>query len=489
MIKIERVSSNRCRVTRDFPLDTRPSTLVSFRISIFGFRIFIWVWRPVTAVLLTFSLAVGIAARAHGQTNPPNSPSTVRCPTAADPHKLYLECRGQLFDSIEETLTQDWAGFRTELNKLGISPTVSYTADLMGNVTGGQSRGFTYAGTLQAAIFWDLGKLIRLPGLAFNIGAAWSTGKNLSANYIGNSFTIQNAYGSPDNGTNNLMLGEVYLQQQLFNNSLMITAGRLAPSSSFATMPVLGNYVNGGINANPGALGINDVTFASHPPAVQWGAQAIFNITPAVQAAVGVFNNNPNSAGGAKGGLDFTFQEGNRGVFSVVQVNYLFNHAEGDTGLPGQYTLGGSYNSNRFSSLRNENASESGTYNVYGLFQQMIYRDGDTSSQKGLTVWGETVLAPKSSVNTMPYFVGGGLSYQGLIPQRENDFVSAGLIYGSFSRFIPHTTAETVIEVNYQITLKRWLSIMPDMQYVIRPSGNSAIRNAFVLGTEVTISF
>jgi porin len=139
--------------------------------------------------------------------------------------------------------------------------------------------------------------------------------------------------------------------------------------------------------------------------------------------------------------------------------------------------------------LRNENASESGTYNVYGLFQQMIYRDGDASSQKGLTVWGETVLAPKSSVNTMPYFVGGGLSYQGLIPGRDNDIVSTGVIFGSFSRNIPRTTAETMIEVNYQITLKRWLSIMPDMQYVIRPSGSSAIRNAFVLGTEVTISF
>ena len=446
-------------------------------------------WRAVMAILLTFPLVVGIAARAHGQTNPPNSPSAVRCPTAADPHKSYLECRGRPFDSIEETLTQDWAGLRTELNKLGISPTASYTADLMGNVTGGQSRGFTYAGSLQGAIFWDLAKLMRLPGLAFNIGAAWSTGKNLSANYVGNSFPIQNAYGSPDHGTNNLMLGEMYLQQQLFDNSLMIAAGRLAPSASFATMPVLNNYVNGGINANPGALGINDATFGAHPPAIEWGAQAIFSITPAVQAAVGVFNNNQNSAAGARGGLDFTFHEGNRGAFSVVQVNYLFNHAQSDTGLPGQYSLGGSYNGNRFSSLRNANTTESGTYSVYGLFQQMIYRDGDASSQKGLTVWGETVLAPKSSVNTMPYFAGGGLSYQGLIPGRDNDFASAGLIYGSFSRFIPHTTAETVIEVNYQITLKGWLSIMPDMQYVIRPSGSSAIRNAFVLGTEVTLSF
>jgi len=95
---------------------------------------------------------------------------------------------------------------------------------------------------------------------------------------------------------------------------------------------------------------------------------------------------------------------------------------------------------------------------IDALFQQMIYRDGDASSQKGLTVWAETAIAPKSTVNTMPYFVA-------------------------------RTTAETVIEANYQIILKRWLSITPDLQYIMRPSGSSAIGDALVLGAQVAISF
>ncbi|HSE86227.1 MAG TPA: carbohydrate porin, partial [Candidatus Binatia bacterium] len=63
------------------------------------------------------------------------------------------------------------------------------------------------------------------------------------------------------------------------------------------------------------------------------------------------------------------------------------------------------------------------------------------------------------------------------------------VIYGTFSRYIPRTTAETVIEANYQVTLTNWLSITPDIQYVIRPSGSSAIGNALVLGTQLAISF
>ena len=89
----------------------------------------------------------------------------------------------------------------------------------------------------------------------------------------------------------------------------------------------------------------------------------------------------------------------------------------------------------------------------------------------------------------MPHFIGGGLSYQGAIPGRDDDIASVGVIYGTFSRYIPRTTAETVIEANYQVTLTNWLSITPDIQYVIRPSGSSAIKNAFVLGTQVAIIF
>jgi len=359
----------------------------------------------------------------------------------------------------------------------------------MGNPSGGQSRGFTYSGTLQAAICWDLDKLIGVPGLLFNIGGGWSTGKSLSSEYVGNVFAIQSAYTAPDNGTNNLTLGELYLQQQLFDAALTIAVGRLSPQDSFASLPVFNQYFSGGINPVPGSLSINDPTFTAYAPGVEWGVQALYNLTPRFQIAAGVFNTNQNSAGGAKGGLDFSLQQGNRGALSVVQVNYLLNQAAGDAGLPGQFTFGGFYDSNRFASLNGAKAAESGTYSVYGMFQQMVYRDGGPASQKGLTVWGKIAIAPKSSVNTMPYFVGAGSSYQGAISGRDNDIASAGVIYGSFSRYVPHTTAETVIEANYQITLKRWLTITPDLQYIIRPSGSSAISNALALGAQLAISF
>jgi porin len=210
-------------------------------------------------------------------------------------------------------------------------------------------------------------------------------------------------------------------------------------------------------------------------------------LPPRWQLAAGVFNTNQRAAAGRQGGLNFALQQGNRGVLAVVQVTYLANHAPGDSGLPGQFTLGGFYDSNRLSSLSQPNATERGTSSLYGLFQQMVYRAGGASSQQGLTVWGEVAFAPKARVNPMPSFVGGGVSYQGLVPGRGSDIASVGIIAGIFSHFIPRTTAETVLEANYQITVTRWLFFTPDLQYIIRPSGSSAISNAVVLGVQLAM--
>jgi len=457
----------------------------SLRKALFGLGIV----KCLRRLLVQLFLVLGFFALAQAQETPPSAFSSGRCLAPTGPHRLHPECLGQHLDFNEATLTRDWGEVRSGLNRLGITPIASYSAQFMGNPSGGQSRGFTYAGTLQVAILWDLEKLLRIPGLGFNVGGAWSTGKDLSADYVGNIFAINSAYTAPGNSHNNFTLGEIYLQQHIFDNSLVLAAGRLAPQSTFANLAVLTQYLNVGFNPVPGQLAINDPAFAAYPPGTEWGAQALYYITPELEFAIGVFNTNPRAAAGRKGGADFALQQGNRGALSVAQITYLFNHAPNNGRLPGQYILGGFYDSNKFTSLRNPSAKASGTYSVYGQFQQMVYRDGGADSQKGLTVWGEAAIAPKSTVNALPYFLGAGLSYQGPLAGRDNDIVSTGVIAGTFSRYISRLSAETVIEVNYQITLYSWLSITPDLQYIIRPGGSGSGKNALALGAQLSIVF
>ena len=303
-------------------------------------------WARVVPILLLVFLRLAAPAMAQNKDAPASDGSiqvrgSLRCPTLANPGGLPMECVGRPFD-FAETLSRDWAGFRSELMRLGITPTASYVAQFMGNPSGGQSKGFTYAGTFELLVHWDIGKLLPLEGLSLVVGAGWSTGRSLSADEIGNIFAVQSAYTGVDGGTNSLTLGPLYLHQRLLEDRLMFAVGRLAPGETFATMPVLNNYINGGVNAVPGSLGTNIPSFADYPPGVQWGAQAVYRLTPALQVDAGVFNANPRSAAGADGGADFSRGGDGTGVLSVIQVTYL---NRGLTGLPGFYAAGGMYDS------------------------------------------------------------------------------------------------------------------------------------------------
>ena len=449
-------------------------------------------WARVVPILVMMLLPLAAPAVAQNEDAPASDGTirvrgSLRCPTLANPGGFPMDCVGRPFD-FAETLSRDWAGFRTELIRLGITPTASYVAQFLGNPSGGRSTGFTYAGTFELLVHWDIGKLLPVGGLALVVGAGWSTGRSLSADEIGNIFAVQSAYTAVDGGPNSLTLGPLYLHQRLLDDRLMFAAGRLAPGETFATMPVLNNYVNGGISAVPGSLATDIPSFATYPPGMQWGAQAVYRLTPALQVDAGVFNASRRSAAGANGGADFSLGGDHTGVLSVVQATYL-NRAGTSAGLPGLYAVGGMYDSSRFSRVSGSGRTTHGNDAVYAMFQQMIYRDGGPGSGQGLTLWGEVAVAPRSSVSPLPLFVGGGLGYQGLIPGREPDIASFGVIHGALSHDLPRTAAETVIEMNYQLILPGGLSIMPDLQYIIRPGGVRAVGNALVLGAQVTLSF
>ena len=91
----------------------------------------------------------------------------------------------------------------------------------------------------------------------------------------------------------------------------------------------------------------------------------------------------------------------------------------------------------------------------------------------------------------------GGLVYQGLIPGRDRDVATFGLIYGGFSDDLEQHQEdaqvgvqryELVLELNYNIEVTRWLHFMPDIQYVINPGGTGDISDALVLGFQLALN-
>src|SRR5450755_9233 len=265
------------------------------------------------------------------QTLPPATAKQrkLNCPHPANPNKRRFGCKVESYD-WEETLAGDWNGARTEAKKLGITASGSYYSALQTNATGGSHQMWGYVGQLTTALDFDLDKLLKIPGMSLYFSDSWGTGSSLTA-AIGSVFPVNPNYAV------GAYLGEIYLQQKFLKGNLTLAAGRLAANYTFAGLPVFDNYVSFAIDPTPVAMVSNDLSYAGPPPGLQWGAQAVYTITPAVEAAAGVFNTNPNSA---NNGNILAFQQGNKGALVTAQLSYLFNQRPSEKGMQGQYTAG-----------------------------------------------------------------------------------------------------------------------------------------------------
>ena len=114
-------------------------------------------------------------------------------------------------------------------------------------------------------------------------------------------------------------------------------------------------------------------------------------------------------------------------------------------------------------------------------------------THKGLGVFTHIGFSPQNS-SFINFYIDGGLSYKGLIPMRDSDILGLAIAYGHLRNNAQDNEGrsnpgcEIVFETTYQIEVAPWLSLQPDLQYVIHPSGTD-IANAVVLGAHTTVSF
>jgi porin len=358
---------------------------------------------------------------------------------------------------------------------------MSYTGVLQTNATGRPHQVWSYAGQLAAGLDLNLEKALKIRGMSVYLGASWGTGSDLSG-FLHTLFPVNTLYAPT------YYLGEMYLQQTLVDKRLTLVGGRLGAANTFANLPVFTNYVNYAINPNPYSLGANDISFFGPPVGTEWGALALYDVTPLIQVSAGLFNTNPNSANGADHGTDFALQQGNKGAFVAGQISFFPHQIEKDQGRQGEYTVGFLGDNNSSVDLSSGKTNSGGYWGVFVQGQEVVYQPDGPGTSRGLTVWGSGTYNSKPVISPIPLFLGAGASYEGLIPARKKDVLSAGWIYGRVSSSIPATSAEQVFELNYSLRFGRFLVFTPDFQYIWNPGGYSG-PGAAVVGVQAAVTF
>src|SRR6266481_1007052 len=394
------------------------------------------------------------------------------------------------------TFTGDWS-LRTRLAGEGITFNVQYAAEGWSNVTGGESTGTVYTGlmTLQGNV--DLQKLVGWQGASVSTRWYWLSGQDISATNLGNNiFTVSNIAGFPT-----FRMNELWFQQNFLNDRISIRLGQLAADSQFGVSTYETVFLNG--------------TFAWSPDLytnIQNGSPAYPMGVPGVQLALtplswltcqgAVFQGNVFAQNVNRHGFRWDLSPSN-GYFSIHELIFRTNQGAGANGLPGEFKLGGWFDS---APAPSATGIQPWNYGFYFIADQMVYRVrqpvvasdmGNNGTQtaaaaptdKGLGIFTHIGFDPQDS-SLINFYIDGGLNYKGLIPTRDNDVLGIAVAYGHLqgSDASSNPGYEIVFETTYQIDLHQWISLQPDLQYVLHPSGTD-IANALVLGVRATLSF
>jgi porin len=401
-------------------------------------------------------------------------------------------------------LTGDWGGLRTRLLDLGIAPNLAVVTDVLGNPTGGRRQALRESDELALGLTADLDRLGGWAGARFYLSFSLRSGTSLSDKDIGNVFNVAQVCCG-----HTYRLVNVALEQSLFDDRVSLRGGRIAAGDEFLASPLYDNFVQTAFNGNP--MGILFNVPISVDPVATWGVRARVRPISQLSLMAGVYNGDPTLGANDKHGVDWTM----RGpLFAIGEVGVHLNQGPLAGGLPGNYKVGGYYLAGKVPDQhRDVNGGSialsglspqmhSGNGGFYVLLDQMVYRDGGADSRRGLTPFLSLVVAPDSSVNTMPFFANGGLVYRGLFASRPHDLAAFGAAYGAFSSQLARSQRdarsagsgsgiqkyEVALELSYIVQATRWLQVQPDLQYIVNPGGTGKIPNALVLGFQLALT-
>ncbi|OYX74039.1 MAG: hypothetical protein B7Y81_01140 [Caulobacter sp. 32-67-35] len=137
-----------------------------------------------------------------------------------------------------------------------------------------------------------------------------------------------------------------------------------------------------------------------------------------------------------------------------------------------------------------------GNDGLYMMVERRLSRAG-TDGARGLSGWVRLGLA-NDRFNPIDQHLSGGLVYTGPTAGRPEDQLGIAVSLAQFGEpyraaraaaMTPSTGSEINIEASYRAVLRPWLTVQPDVQYVVNPGGDPGIGDALVIGLRTQLSF
>jgi len=413
-----------------------------------------------------------------------------------------------------DTLTGDWGGVRSTLEDHGVTLAATYSAEALGNPSGGSKQRGVAFGLLQADLEADLEKMMGWSGGLFHASALHTHGRQLSANFLNSWIASRDIETAPST-----RLFALWLQQSFFDDRMSIRAGQVPMQEEFFNSTYAANLI-GSPFGWPGSFAYNMPSGGGGYPLANLGTRVKVKATDNLTLLGAVFSGDP-APGEASGrnadparrnanGTDFTWEQP---PVWFGEAQYGYNQSKDAQFLPGTIKVGGWYYNGGFNDLRYDDNGQlraisgadgrrlHGNWSVYALLDQMLWRRPGTDDG-GIGFFLRGTVMPEDR-NEMPYYFDTGLTLKGTFEGRDNDIAAIGFAYGAASSRLasydsdlrtysgstaPDHDFEAMLEVSYRYAVTPWWTLVPDAQYIFHPGAtavddsNKVIDDAVVVG-------
>ncbi|GHT35035.1 porin [Bacteroidia bacterium] len=321
----------------------------------------------------------------------------------------------------------------------------SYVGDAVGNIDGGIKRGGAYLGMANITVDLKTDKWWR--GGEFFVNGASIHGTSPSEKLVGDCQVLVNI-----DGGNHTYMHELWYKQTF--GKVELTAGLQDLNANFAVTDNGGEYINS-------SFGIAGLLSSNIPapvfPLTALALTAQWNITDHATWLGSVFDGKPTDFDRNPYNLTWNLSK-NDGVllYTELQLKDLLKARSGT------YRLGYYYHSK----LMEEGETVfKDDYGFYFIADQDLWQSGE----RRVSAFLQFALSP--NVNSLHnFYIGGGVNAYGIFGSRANDVAGIALASLGFHRGMHKH--ETAIEAFYRLQLTRNISLQPDIQYIINPSGS-----------------
>jgi len=344
-----------------------------------------------------------------------------------------------------------------------ISFAAVYTGDAWWNTTGGIDTGTRYLSNI------DLQLETRFGGGILFLYGLYTNDSVLSEDLIGDVQVVSNI-----DSTQVFRMYEAWYYHDLGTDTATIKAGLIDLNSGFDAIEPAGLFINSshGIGPDFSQTGENGPSIF---PSTSLGAE--FEIIPndLWHMRIGIFDaipNDPEDPDSEKISLG-------DGALILSEINYT-------TYAGTRFALGAWGYTSDFDTI--DGRRKGGNWGTYGFISGDLYTSSDGN---GLSGWLRYGLADNNDINVLKSYMGAGLVYTGFLAARPEDQLGLAVGTALISNAAKQAAgiigesaenAEINIELTYRAQITEWLTLQPDIQYVIDPGIVGGLDNAFVVG-------